>query len=69
MGCREYSLNVCEQRTTEATTVPALTTSIFPLFIFPAEGHDLDKNPWHGKIKVRKELKSLEKYGGVAAAR
>ena len=68
-GTGEYSLNVCEQRTTEATTVPALTTSIFPLFIFPAEGHDLDKNPWHGKIKVRKELKSLEKYGGVAAAR
>jgi hypothetical protein len=49
--------------------VPALTTSIFPLLIFPGEGHDLDKNPWHGKIKVREELKWLEKYGGVAAAR
>ena len=22
------------------------------------------KNPWHGKIKVREELKWLEKYGG-----
>ena len=38
------------------------------LLIFPGEGHDLDKNPWHGKIKVREELKWLEKYGGIAAA-
>ena len=36
------------------------------LLIFPGEGHSLDKNPWHGKIKVREELKWLEKYGGVA---
>ncbi len=36
------------------------------LLIFPGEGHELDKNPWHGKIKVREELKWLEKYGGVA---
>jgi dipeptidyl aminopeptidase/acylaminoacyl peptidase len=34
------------------------------LLIFPGEGHELDKNPWHGKIKVREELKWLEKYGG-----
>ena len=32
------------------------------LLIFPGEGHDLDDNPWHGKIKVREELKWLEKY-------
>jgi len=38
------------------------------LLIFPGEGHSLDKNPWHGKIKVREELKWLEKYGGVKAA-
>jgi hypothetical protein len=25
----------------------------------------LDENPWHGKIKVREELKWLQKYGGV----
>jgi dipeptidyl aminopeptidase/acylaminoacyl peptidase len=37
------------------------------LLIFPGEGHGLGKNPWHGKIKVREELKWLEKYGGVAA--
>jgi len=33
------------------------------LLIFPGEGHSLDKNPWHGKIKVREELKWLAKYG------
>jgi dipeptidyl aminopeptidase/acylaminoacyl peptidase len=37
------------------------------LLIFPGEGHSLGKNPWHGKIKVREELKWLEKYGGVPA--
>ncbi len=35
------------------------------LLIFPGEGHSLDKNPWHGRIKVREELKWLQKYGGV----
>ncbi|HEV2489359.1 MAG TPA: prolyl oligopeptidase family serine peptidase [Candidatus Acidoferrales bacterium] len=33
------------------------------LLIFPGEGHGLANNPWHGKIKVREELKWLEKYG------
>jgi acylaminoacyl-peptidase len=37
------------------------------LLIFPGEGHGLGKNPWHGKIKVREELKWLEKYGGIQA--
>jgi dipeptidyl aminopeptidase/acylaminoacyl peptidase len=37
------------------------------LLVFPGEGHSLQKNPWHGKIKVREELKWLEKYGGVPA--
>jgi dipeptidyl aminopeptidase/acylaminoacyl peptidase len=32
------------------------------LLIFPGEGHSLDKDPWHGKIKVRDELNWLEKY-------
>jgi dipeptidyl aminopeptidase/acylaminoacyl peptidase len=35
------------------------------LLVFPGEGHSLDDNPWHGKIKVREELKWLQKYGGV----
>ena len=38
------------------------------LLIFPGEGHPLDKNPWHGKIKVREELKWLQKYGGAGTA-
>jgi dipeptidyl aminopeptidase/acylaminoacyl peptidase len=33
------------------------------LITFPDEGHDMDNNPWHGKIKVREELKWLQKYG------
>jgi dipeptidyl aminopeptidase/acylaminoacyl peptidase len=37
------------------------------LLIFPGEGHSLLKNPWHGKIKVREELKWLQKYGGVGS--
>jgi len=38
--------------------------------IFPGEGHSLGNNPWHGYIKVREELKWLEKYdrGTTAAA-
>ncbi len=39
------------------------------LLIFPGEGHSLAKNPWHGKIKVRQELRWLAKYGGVPAAK
>ncbi|HZQ18202.1 MAG TPA: prolyl oligopeptidase family serine peptidase [Terriglobales bacterium] len=38
------------------------------LLIFPGEGHSLSKNPWHGKIKVREELKWLQKYGGIGAS-
>ena len=34
------------------------------LLIFPGEGQGLGKNPWHGKIKVREEMKWLEKYAG-----
>jgi dipeptidyl aminopeptidase/acylaminoacyl peptidase len=32
------------------------------LLVFPGEGHGLDENPWHGKIKVREELNWLQKY-------
>jgi dipeptidyl aminopeptidase/acylaminoacyl peptidase len=38
------------------------------LLVFPGEGHSLDKNPWHGKIKVREELKWLRIYGGIAGS-
>jgi dipeptidyl aminopeptidase/acylaminoacyl peptidase len=33
------------------------------LLLLPNEGHLLDNNPWHGKIKVREELKWLQMYG------
>ncbi|HXR39708.1 MAG TPA: prolyl oligopeptidase family serine peptidase [Terracidiphilus sp.] len=32
--------------------------------VFPSEGHGLPKNPWHGYIKVREELKWLQTYVG-----
>jgi acylaminoacyl-peptidase len=37
------------------------------LLIFPGEGHELDKNPWHGKIKVREELKWLDEKAGAGS--
>jgi dipeptidyl aminopeptidase/acylaminoacyl peptidase len=37
------------------------------LLVFPGEGHSLSKNPWHGKIKVREEIKWLQKYGALPA--
>ena len=45
----------------------ALTSLGIPnaLLIFPGEGHGLGKNPWHGRIKVREELKWIQKYGRV----
>jgi dipeptidyl aminopeptidase/acylaminoacyl peptidase len=33
------------------------------LLLFPNEGHLMNNNPWHAKIKVREELKWLHKYG------
>ncbi len=32
--------------------------------VFPGEGHGLPVYPWHGYIKVREELKWLDKYDG-----
>ena len=39
------------------------------LIVLPTEGHALINNPWHGKIKVREELKWLKKYGHVSRVR
>ncbi len=46
----------------------ALDTLHLPhqFLIFPGEGHTLGKNPWHGYIKVREELKWLAKYDEAA---
>jgi dipeptidyl aminopeptidase/acylaminoacyl peptidase len=30
--------------------------------VFPGEGHSLARNPWHGYIKLREELKWLDQY-------
>jgi len=38
------------------------------LLLFPGEGHSLERDPWHGKIMVREELRWLAKYGGVGTA-
>lgn len=45
----------------------ALETQHIPhvLLVFPGEGHPLANNPWHGYIKVRDELKWLEKYDRI----
>ena len=53
-GTGEYSLNVCDQLTTEATTAPALTTSIFMLLIFSGEGMGLIRIRGAGKSKCGK---------------
>jgi dipeptidyl aminopeptidase/acylaminoacyl peptidase len=33
------------------------------LVTFPGEGHPLSKNPWHGYVALREELKWINKYG------
>ncbi len=52
-----YLEQVLLERALERLKVP------HELLVFPDEGHPLDKNPWHGYIKVREELKWLAKYG------
>jgi dipeptidyl aminopeptidase/acylaminoacyl peptidase len=53
-GAEDFNVYVGEAYLLER----ALATRGIPnsLLIFPGEGHGLDKNPWHGKIKVREEL-------------
>ncbi|CAF3839108.1 unnamed protein product [Rotaria sp. Silwood1] len=38
------------------------------LIVFPNEGHNIDRNPWHEKIKIREELKWLHKYGHICVS-
>ncbi|MBV8435912.1 MAG: S9 family peptidase [Silvibacterium sp.] len=52
-----YLEQVLLERALERLNVP------HALLVFPGENHPLDKNPWHGYIKVREELKWLDKYG------
>jgi dipeptidyl aminopeptidase/acylaminoacyl peptidase len=52
-----YFEQVLLERALERLNVP------HTLLVFPGENHPLDKNPWHGYIKVREELKWLNEYG------
>jgi dipeptidyl aminopeptidase/acylaminoacyl peptidase len=54
-----YLEDVLLERALEKLQVP------HSLLVFPDEGHSLEKDPWHGYIKVREELQWLEKYDGV----
>ena len=60
-GANDSTVDVGEDHLLER----ALHTRDIPatLLVFPGEGHELDQNPWHGKIKVREELKWLQRYG------
>ncbi len=51
-----YLEGVTMERALEKLNIP------HEFVVFPGEGHGLPKNPWHGYIKVREELKWLEKY-------
>jgi dipeptidyl aminopeptidase/acylaminoacyl peptidase len=53
-----YLEGVTMERAFQALGVP------HSFLVFPGEGHGLEKNPWHGYIKVREELKWLDKYVG-----
>jgi len=52
-----YFEQVLLERALERLNVP------HDLLVFPGENHPLDKDPWHGYIKVREELKWLARYG------
>ncbi len=53
-----YLEGVTLERALESLGIP------HSFLVFPGEGHGLGKNPWHGYIKVREELKWLETYDG-----
>ena len=51
-----YLEGVTMERALDALGIP------HSFLVFPGEGHGLSKNPWHGYVKLREELKWLEKY-------
>jgi dipeptidyl aminopeptidase/acylaminoacyl peptidase len=51
-----YLEGVTMERALEALGIP------HSFLVFPGEGHGLPKNPWHGYIKLREELKWLDTY-------
>ncbi len=63
MGADDVRVSAAEgyllERALDALNIP------HEFLIFPGEGHGLGKDPWHGYIKVREELKWLAKYDAV----
>ena len=57
-----YLEGVTMERALEALNIP------HSFLVFPGEGHGLPKNPWHGYIKLREELKWLDTYVTKAPA-
>ena len=57
-----YLEGVTMERALEALKIP------HRFLVFPGEGHGLPKNPWHGYIKLREELKWLATCGGADGA-
>jgi dipeptidyl aminopeptidase/acylaminoacyl peptidase len=57
-----YLEGVTMERALESLGIP------HRFLVFPGEGHGLPKNPWHGYIKLREELKWLDTYAGPPAA-
>ncbi len=51
-----YLEGVTMERALQSLSIP------HTFLVFPGEGHGLPVNPWHGYIKVREELKWLDKY-------
>jgi dipeptidyl aminopeptidase/acylaminoacyl peptidase len=51
-----YLEGVTMERALDALNIP------HSFLVFPGEGHGLPKNPWHGYIKLREELKWLDTY-------
>ncbi len=60
MGADDVRVSAAEgyllERALDALEIP------HRFLIFPGEGHNLGKDPWHGYIKVREELKWIAKY-------
>jgi dipeptidyl aminopeptidase/acylaminoacyl peptidase len=57
-----YLEGVTMERALDALNIP------HSFLVFPGEGHGLPKNPWHGYIKLREELKWLDTYVNKAPA-
>jgi acylaminoacyl-peptidase len=62
-GLEDHRVSTCEDylldRALHAVGVPT------DMLMFPGEHHGLGKDPWHGRIKVREELKWIRRWAGA----